>query len=77
MTKLPRDVAGSQLIRALGRNGWYVDHQVGSHVTLRHPQRSGARLVVPVHTGKPLKPKVLSRIVREAGLTVEELVQLL
>ena len=40
-------------------------------------QRPGLKLVVPVHTGRPLKPKVLSRILKEAGLTVEELLQLL
>lgn len=77
MTKLPRDLPGDRLIRALGRAGWYVDHQVGSHVTLRNPAHSGFKLVVPVHPGKPLKPKVLRRILREAGLTVEDLLKLI
>lgn len=77
MTKLPRDVSGDRLVKALGRAGWYVDHQVGSHVTLRNSERHGIKLVIPVHVGKPLKPKVLSRIIKEAGLTAEDLLQLL
>lgn len=54
MTKLPRDLPGDRLIRALGRAGWYVDHQVGSHVTLRNPAHSGFKLVVPVRIPSPL-----------------------
>ncbi len=77
MSKLPRDVSGDRLIRALNRAGWYPDHQVGSHVTLRHREMPGKKLVVPVPPGQPLKPKVLHRILREAGLTIEQLRALL
>lgn len=77
MSKLPRDLPGDRLIRALGRAGWYEDHQVGSHVTLRHREMPGKKVVVPVHRGRPLKPKVLHRILREVGLTVEQLRDLL
>lgn len=77
MTKLPRDLSGDRLIRALSKAGWYVDHQVGSHVTLRNLTRPGLKLVVPVHAGRPLKPKVLGRILKEAGLTMEELLRLI
>ncbi len=77
MSKLPRDLPGDRLIRALGRAGWYRDHQVGSHVTLRHNAKPGKKLVVPVHPGHPLKPKTLQRILREAELTVEQLLELL
>ena len=77
MTKLPRDVPGDRLVRALGRAGWYRDHQVGSHVTLRHLEHPGKKLVVPVHPGRPLKPKVLQRILKDAELTVEQVQGLL
>ncbi len=77
MSKLPRDVAGDRLIRALRRAGWDEDHQVGSHVTLRHREMPGKKVVVPVHPGRSLKPKVLQRILREAGLTPEVLRDLL
>ncbi|MBI4382216.1 MAG: type II toxin-antitoxin system HicA family toxin [candidate division NC10 bacterium] len=65
------------MIRALGRIGWYRDHQVGSHVALRHQDISGKKLIIPVHPGQPLKPKVLQQILREAGLTPEDLRDLL
>ena len=77
MSKLPRDLPGDRLIRALGRAGWYQDHQVGSHVTLRQRENPGRKLVVPLHPGRPLKPKVLHRILREADLTIEQLRELL
>jgi len=59
VTKLPRDVPGDRLVRALARIGWYRDHQVGGHATLRHPEKPGKKVVVPVHPGKALKPKTL------------------
>ena len=77
MTKLPRDVTGDRLIRALGRIGWYRDHQVGSHVALRHQGISGKTLIIPVHPGQPLKPKILQRILKEVGLTADGLHDLL
>ncbi|MBI2544387.1 MAG: type II toxin-antitoxin system HicA family toxin [Candidatus Rokubacteria bacterium] len=50
---------------------------MGSHVTLRHPEQPGKKVVVPVHPGRPLKPKVLQRILKEAELTVDQLRELL
>jgi predicted RNA binding protein YcfA (HicA-like mRNA interferase family) len=77
VTKLPRDVPGDRLVRALARIGWYHDHQVGSHATLRHPEKPGKKVVIPVHPGKALKPKTLQRILREAELTPDQLRELL
>ena len=77
MSKLPGDLPGDRLIRALARAGWYQDHQVGSHVTLRHRENPGRKVVVPLHPGRALKPKVLHRILREAGITIEQLRDLL
>ena len=50
--------------------------QTGSHIILRHPERPG-RAVVPFHRGKVVPPKTLTNILREAGLTVDELRDLL
>ncbi len=77
MSKLPRDVPGDRLVRAVLRVGWYRDHQVGRHVTHRHRENPGKNVVVPVHQGRPLKPKVLQRILHEAELTIERLKELL
>jgi len=74
MTKLPV-VKGRECIRALQRGGFVIDRQKGSHVTLIRDQPF-ARTTVPNHN-KPLKPGTLRTIIREAGLTVAEFVDLL
>ena len=75
MSKLPRDIPGDRLVRALARIGWYRDHQVGSHATLRRHENPGKKVVIPIHPGRP--PKVLQRILHEADLTVDRLKELL
>ena len=74
MSKLPV-VSGRQAVAALGRIGYAVDHQTGSHIILRHVRPPHRRLTVPNH--KELAKGTLRAIVREAGLTVEEFVGLL
>jgi len=46
--KLPV-VSGAQVVRALGRIGYDVDVQEGSHIILRHVQPPHRRLSVPNH----------------------------
>ena len=76
MPRLPR-ITAAELMRALLRAGWYKYHQVGSHVFLRHPDRSGMRVTVPVHPGETIKPKTLESILDQAGLSVDEFRDLL
>lgn len=73
--KLPR-VTAMELVWALRRDGWYDHAQEGSHVTLRHPSKSG-RVVVPMHAGKIIKPGLLSRCLKDAGLTADDFRRLL
>lgn len=74
MPKLPV-VAAKEAIRALGRAGYEVDHQTGSHIILRHAEPPHRRLTVPNH--KEIAKGTLRSILREAGLTVAEFVALL
>jgi predicted RNA binding protein YcfA (HicA-like mRNA interferase family) len=74
VSKLPV-VSGRQAVAALGRTGYEIDHQTGSHIILRHVRPPHRRLTVPNH--KELAKGTLRAIVREAGLTVEEFVGLL
>ena len=67
-------VSGAQLIQALERVGWESVRQRGSHVRLKHPDRS-VPLVIPLH--KELKRGTLSGILRDAGIDREELAELL
>jgi predicted RNA binding protein YcfA (HicA-like mRNA interferase family) len=73
--KLPR-ITGDEVVRALKRAGFIMDRQRGSHVILVHPQ-SRKRVVVPVHTGKIVKPGTLSGILDDTGLSTEEFISLL
>mgnify|MGYP001041389757 CR=1 FL=1 len=73
MTKLPR-ISGRQCRRALERKGFYFKRQEGSHIILRR-DKPFAQLVVPDH--KELGSGTLRAILREAGVSVEEFVELL
>jgi len=72
---LPR-VNAAELLRALGRDGWQIVRQSGSHATLKHSTKSGY-VTVPRHADVIIKPKTLASILKQAGLTVEELRNLL
>ena len=74
MPKLPR-VTASEILAALGRDGWYRSRQSGSHVILRHPTKPGI-VPVPVHRGT-LKTGTVSTILNQAGLTPDQLRDLL
>jgi len=62
------------MISALGKLGWVVARQRGSHVRLRHPERA-VPLVVPLH--RELKRCTLAGILRDAGVGADELRRLL
>ena len=72
MSRLPV-CSGQDAIRAFEKLGYAVDHQTGSHIILRHPQMR--RLTVPNH--RELAKGTLRALIREAGLTKEEFVNLL
>lgn len=71
MTRAPR-LTGREMVRALKRLGWRKIVQQGSHVHLVHGERNG-KVTVPIHAGETLDPKLLGSILRQAGITVDEL----
>jgi len=74
MAKLPTDLSGQQLRKALERAGFVCTRQRGSHMILRRSEPF-ARVVVPQH--KTIRPGTLRQILNQASLTVEELLELL
>jgi len=64
-----------QVIRALERAGFYQRRQTGSHVIMR---KKGLERPIPVpfHSGD-IPRKLALQIINEAGLTVEEFLELL
>lgn len=73
MTRLPR-VSGQDCIRALGKAGFRVVRQRGSHLTLRR-DNPYARVIVPDH--REIDRGTLRAIIRQAGLRVAEFNHLL
>jgi predicted RNA binding protein YcfA (HicA-like mRNA interferase family) len=72
--KLPA-VKPKELIRALEQKGWKLDRVRGSHHILVHETERRA-LPVPVH-GRELKTGTLAAILRIAGVSRDELRDLL
>lgn len=75
MPKLPRDVSGERAVKAFIRAGFLVDHQTGSHIIMNHTSEPLKRLTVPNH--KFLKPGLLSKLIKDAGLTIDQFLDLL
>ncbi|MCD6453661.1 MAG: type II toxin-antitoxin system HicA family toxin [Dehalococcoidales bacterium] len=74
MSKLPRGLSGSEVIKALERAGFYVKRRRGSHIVLRR-DNPFAQVVVPNH--KSIDTGTLSSIISGAELTVEDFNRLL
>lgn len=64
-----------ELLRKLEKAGYKRWRQSGSHLSL-YRQQDNKTVTVPVHFGKDIPKGTLRAIIREAGLTVEEFVQL-
>lgn len=65
----------NDVIRALYRAGFFLDHTTGSHYFFRHRSRPGI-VTVPFHR-KDLKRGTLKSILDQAGLSTEEFLKLL
>jgi predicted RNA binding protein YcfA (HicA-like mRNA interferase family) len=73
MSRLP-SVSGRQCVKALEKVGFTVRRQTGSHLIVQRGDPY-AQIVVPNH--KALKRGLLRKIIKDAGLTVEQFVELL
>ena len=73
MSRLPR-ISGRDCVKALGKVGFYLKRQHGSHMILRR-DNPFAQVIVPNH--KELDRGTLRAIIRQAELGVDEFVRLL
>jgi len=73
MSKLPR-VSGRECAKALGKQGFILKRQRGSHMILRR-EKPFAQVVIPDH--KELDRGTLRAIIRQAGLSVDAFIKLL
>jgi predicted RNA binding protein YcfA (HicA-like mRNA interferase family) len=74
--RLPRDISGRQLAKALTRLGYEVSHQTGSHMRLTTTRHGEHHVTVPAHGS--LRVGMLGAILRDVsehhGLTRDQLV---
>ncbi len=67
---MKRIFSGKEVIKALRRIGFIVDHQRGSH-TFMHNLERNISVVVPMH--KEIKKGTLHNILRKIGISLKEL----
>jgi len=67
---MKRIFSGKEVIKALRRIGFIVDHQRGSHVFMHNLERN-ISVVVPMH--KEIKKGTLHNILRKVGISLKEL----
>jgi predicted RNA binding protein YcfA (HicA-like mRNA interferase family) len=68
--KLPRDMGGEELAALLGRYGYEINRQTGSHMRLTSTSKGFEHhITIPRH--KPLRVGTLSNIVNEIAAYLE------
>ncbi|MCD4800793.1 MAG: type II toxin-antitoxin system HicA family toxin [Methanococcoides sp.] len=73
MAKLPR-ISGMKAVKAFNKSGWSVARQTGSHIIMIKNDYK-VILSVPIHN--ELDRGTLRKLIKSAGLTVEDFVRLL
>lgn len=61
-----------KLLKILLKKDFYIHHQTGSHINIRHYHKSYLHVVIPFHN-KDLAPKTLKSILLQADLNIEDL----
>jgi predicted RNA binding protein YcfA (HicA-like mRNA interferase family) len=69
MPRLPR-LRGREVIASLRHAGFIVLRIRGSHHFMQHPD--GRRTVVPVHAGEIIGPGLLSKILKDVEMEIED-----
>jgi predicted RNA binding protein YcfA (HicA-like mRNA interferase family) len=75
MPRLPR-VSARELFRAPEKEGFVFSRSKGSHVIYHHPE-TAKRVTVPYHAGRTIPPGTVANILREAGISRDDLQELL
>ena len=71
---MSRTFSGRDVVKALRRIGFVVDHQRGSHIFM-HNLEKNISVIVPLH--KELKKGTLNSILKKVSLNIEELKELI
>ncbi|MDO8840733.1 type II toxin-antitoxin system HicA family toxin [Methanocalculus sp.] len=68
-------VKAEKIIKILEETGFSCIRQKGSHIIMKHPD--GRSIVIPDHQGEDLGRGIVRSIIRQAGLTREDFVNML
>lgn len=75
--RVPRDLSGADLVKRLGRMGYCVTRQAGSHIRLTSTVLGVHHITIPNHD--PLRlgtlAAILAGVAAHHGLTRDELIQ--
>ncbi|MCL5991461.1 MAG: type II toxin-antitoxin system HicA family toxin [Bacteroidetes bacterium] len=71
---MSKTFSGKELIRALRRLGFIIDHQRGSHIFMHNPDKN-ISVTIPNH--KEIKKGTLHNILKKVNLTIESLKELI
>ena len=73
MPRLPI-LSPRKLVKILCKNGFYIHHQTGSHINLRHTEKKALHVVIPYHN-RDLAPKTLKSIILQADMSIDDLLK--
>ena len=68
-------VTARELVRFLKAQGFVDDRQAGSHLTLWQAERN-LSVTIPIHTSCDLGRGLATRILKDAGFTVDDYLRL-
>ena len=71
---MSKTFSGKRVVKALRRIGYIIDHQRGDHVFM-HNLEKNISVIVPLH--KEIKKGTLNNIIKKAGITIDELKELI
>ncbi len=67
-----KSISGKELAKILEKRGWILLRVQGSH-HIYGKTRSDVRLSVPIHKNQTLKTGLLKHLIKQAGLTEQDL----
>ncbi|HKT32602.1 MAG TPA: type II toxin-antitoxin system HicA family toxin [Gammaproteobacteria bacterium] len=73
MTRLG-NISGKEAVKAFAKSGWVAVGQVGSHLVMVKP---GMRVNLSIPQHKELSVGTLRALIRNAGMSIEEFLNLL
>jgi predicted RNA binding protein YcfA (HicA-like mRNA interferase family) len=76
MPKLPI-LTAVKFIKAIKKDGFTLDRSRGSHQTFLNPNKPNATVVIPVHPGHDLGKGLTKSLIKDAGLTEADFINLL